>query len=563
LNTELYYIKDRKVNDYALKFVVPVPPTITELHFTWQSLIATPMPYSIALSVNDISAIGTPTINITRKGQVPMKEQGSYCYRHLDTYLILIMCFIAVFRISLPCTGKVSAEVDVNIYVNITMSPSSNVTQLTLRRKKICLKGSPYQNVAVEESVLADPSAMVTSSNPLYIMIGFASGIILLVSFGAMFCYYRSQKGNNPDVSNSYAGVTSHLSTSKAGHSFLRVDTPNNSSTISKTGSQYWSFRRLATPTSMQTSVIVPVHTNDIRNTRLSDQIAELLVERRRILLQDRLQEGTFAQIYSGILIEEKSELNREVFVKTVSDQASKMQVNLFLTEGMSMYSLQHRHVLSVIGACMDDPLRPLLLYPFMNQGNLKLFLQKCKFSAEGQMHTLLTQDLVSIALQIVQGMIYLHKRKIIHKDLGTRNCVVAENDDGSLLVKITDNALSRDLFPNDYHCLGDNENRPVKWLSIESLLHKEFHQASDVWAFGVTFWELMTLGQQPYFEVDPFEMGAYLRDGYRLFQPINCPDKLYDIMICCWNTVPEDRPTFLHLLTFLQEFYTALGRYI
>ncbi len=26
--------------------------------------------------------------------------------------------------------------------------------------------------------------------------------------------------------------------------------------------------------------------------------------------------------------------------------------------------------------------------------------------------------------------------------------------------VKITDNALARDLFPMDYHCLGDNENR-------------------------------------------------------------------------------------------------------
>ncbi len=74
---------------------------------------------------------------------------------------------------------------------------------------------------------------------------------------------------------------------------------------------------------------------------------------------------------------------------------------------------------------------------------------------------------------------------------------------------------------------MGDNENRPVKWLSLESLLKKEFTQASDVWSYGVTIWELMTLGNQPYLEVDPFEMGAYLRDGYRLFQPINCPDKL------------------------------------
>jgi RYK receptor-like tyrosine kinase len=46
-------------------------------------------------------------------------------------------------------------------------------------------------------------------------------------------------------------------------------------------------------------------------------------------------------------------------------------------------------------------------------------------------------------------------------------------------------------------------------------------------WSFGVLLWELTTLAQQPYVEVDPFEMAAYLRDGYRLAQPVNCPDEL------------------------------------
>ena len=52
---------------------------------------------------------------------------------------------------------------------------------------------------------------------------------------------------------------------------------------------------------------------------------------------------------------------------------------------------------------------------------------------------------------------------------------------DDNLRVQITDNALSRDLFPQDYHCLGDNENRPIKWLAIESLLSDSFTAASDV----------------------------------------------------------------------------------
>lgn len=54
-----------------------------------------------------------------------------------------------------------------------------------------------------------------------------------------------------------------------------------------------------------------------------------------------------------------------------------------------------------------------------------------------------------------------------------------------------------------------------------------ESHVLFPQWAFGVTLWELMTLGQTPYVDIDPFEMSAYLKDGYRIAQPINCPDEL------------------------------------
>lgn len=52
---------------------------------------------------------------------------------------------------------------------------------------------------------------------------------------------------------------------------------------------------------------------------------------------------------------------------------------------------------------------------------------------------------------------------------------------DDDLNVKVTDCALSRDLFPQDYCCLGDNENRPVKWMAVESLEQGRYTVASDV----------------------------------------------------------------------------------
>ncbi|PNF27269.1 hypothetical protein B7P43_G05298 [Cryptotermes secundus] len=189
----------------------------------------------------------------------------------------------------------------------------------------------------------------------------------------------------------------------------------------------------------------------------------------------------------------------------------------------MTMYSLSHKNVLSVLGVSIEDHTAPFLIYPHRGDSNLKRFLQTCKLSAEGVARVLTTQEVVAMALQVVHAMQFLHKKRLLHRDLATRNCMV----DQQLKVQVADNALSRDLFPADYHCLGDNENRPVKWLAIESLVHANFSTASDVWSFGVLLWELTTLAQQPYVEVDPFEMAAYLRDGYRLAQPINCPDEL------------------------------------
>ena len=51
---------------------------------------------------------------------------------------------------------------------------------------------------------------------------------------------------------------------------------------------------------------------------------------------------------------------------------------------------------------------------------------------------------------------------------------------DGQNLL-LADSSLSRDLFPGDYHCLGDNENRPIKWMPIEAINSKKYSKASDV----------------------------------------------------------------------------------
>ncbi|XP_074820277.1 tyrosine-protein kinase RYK isoform X4 [Natator depressus] len=305
------------------------------------------------------------------------------------------------------------------------------------------------------------------------------------------------------------------------------------------------------------------IEKNDLKSVTLLEakaKVKDIAISRERITLKDVLQEGTFGRIFHGILIEEKDpSKEKQVFVKTVKDQASEVQVTMMLTESCKLRGLHHRNLLPITHVCIEDGEKPMVLLPFMNWGNLKLFLRQCKLVEANNPQAISQQDLVHMAIQIACGMSYLARREVIHKDLAARNCVI----DDALQVKITDNALSRDLFPMDYHCLGDNENRPVRWMALESLVNNEFSSASDVWAFGVTLWELMTLGQTPYVDIDPFEMAAYLKDGYRIAQPINCPDELFAVMACCWALDPEERPKFQQLVQCLTEFHAALGAYV
>lgn len=53
------------------------------------------------------------------------------------------------------------------------------------------------------------------------------------------------------------------------------------------------------------------------------------------------------------------------------------------------------------------------------------------------------------------------------------------------------------------------------------------------------------------------------LERGYRMPQPDNCPQELYELMMQCWKERPEERPTFEYMKSVLEDFFTATeGQY-
>ncbi|XP_061096325.1 tyrosine-protein kinase RYK isoform X2 [Conger conger] len=530
-DAELYYVRDDVVSHYALSFIMPVPADTNSLHFTWHS--NKKVDYKLGFQVDNPAAMSLPKSSIPAQGEVPRSR--------------------SVFRVDLFCLGKMDAEVIVTMQLNLTIQ-ANNFTALNFKRRKTCYKRleQPDPKVpAFPNKTLNRPMfetvnpAPTTSTRVFYISVGVCCAVIFLVAIVLAVLHLHSMKRVEMEDSVSDSGSSQGLSQpSTQTTQYLRADTPNN-----------------ATPVTIYPSL--RIEKNDLRSVTLQEakaRVKDIAISRERVTLKDVLQEGTFGRIFHGFLLDEKDPTKeKQVFVKTVKDHASEVQVTMMVTESCKLRGLHHRNLLPISHVCTEDGEKPMVLLPYMSWGNLKLFLRQCKLAEANNPQAVSQQDLVHMAIQIACGMSYLARREVIHKDLASRNCVI----DDSMQVKITDNALARDLFPMDYHCLGDNENRPVRWMALESLLNNDFSSAGDVWAFGVTLWELMTLGQTPYVDIDPFEMAAYLKDGYRIAQPINCPDELFAVMACCWALDPEERPKFQQLVQCLTEFHAALGAYV
>ena len=47
--------------------------------------------------------------------------------------------------------------------------------------------------------------------------------------------------------------------------------------------------------------------------------------------------------------------------------------------------------------------------------------------------------------------------------------------------------------------------------------------------------------------------------EGYRMKQPEGCPGDIYEAMTACWDSTPEDRPTFKELHEFLTKYKVSI----
>ena len=200
-----------------------------------------------------------------------------------------------------------------------------------------------------------------------------------------------------------------------------------------------------------------------------------------------------------------------------------------------------HRNIIQLLGVCTDaEPL--LMILELAGRGDLRsLLIRTISRSGNSSFGPV---DLLYFALDIVQGMMFLQTKNIIHRDLACRNCFVADD----MTVKIGDFGLSRAASISDYYQKEGLKTMPIRWSPPEVLANGFFSSYSDVWSFGVVMWELFALGETPYVGYSGSDVAKYVTNGYRLEAPSECDDRIYMLMRHCWKTTPESRPTFIAL---------------
>ncbi|XP_013400873.1 tyrosine-protein kinase PR2 isoform X2 [Lingula anatina] len=260
---------------------------------------------------------------------------------------------------------------------------------------------------------------------------------------------------------------------------------------------------------------------------------------------------GEFGIVQQGVWTNDNGQ-KIQVAIKCLSKERMQTGIADFLKEATMMHTVDHDNIVRLYGVVLDSSSEaPLMLVTEL--APMRSLLECLKDTSAHPNFPVTT--LCEYATQIAKGMEYLETRRMIHRDLAARNILVFSKTK----VKISDFGMSRALgLSRDYYQTNFNVNLklPIAWCAPECINYLRFTTASDVWAFGVTLWEMFSYGLQPWggFSGQQILEAIDEPNCRRLEQPDCCPKEFYGLMLKCWENDPGRRPTFLEIAAMLPQ---------
>ncbi|XP_063164852.1 serine/threonine-protein kinase B-raf isoform X2 [Candoia aspera] len=268
-----------------------------------------------------------------------------------------------------------------------------------------------------------------------------------------------------------------------------------------------------------------------------------------QITVGQRIGSGSFGTVYKG-------KWHGDVAVKMLNVTApTPQQLQAFKNEVGVLRKTRHVNILLFMG--------------YSTKPQLAIVTQWCEGSSlYHHLHIIETKfemiKLIDIARQTAQGMDYLHAKSIIHRDLKSNNIFLHED----LTVKIGDFGLatvkSRWSGSHQFEQLSGS----ILWMAPEVIRMQDknpYSFQSDVYAFGIVLYELMT-GQLPYSNINNrdqiiFMVGrGYLSPDLSKVRS-NCPKAMKRLMADCLKKKRDERPLFPQILASIELLARSLPK--
>jgi serine/threonine protein kinase len=125
---------------------------------------------------------------------------------------------------------------------------------------------------------------------------------------------------------------------------------------------------------------------------------------------------------------------------------------------------------------------RPYLLMEYVEASNLKMLI--------GRTDELLAENVAQIVIDMAQGLEQVHDSGFIHLDFKPENILVTRN----ARVRLIDFDLAQPK-PEEPRKMAGNPGTPA-YMAPEHLQHLALDQRADIFAFGVTAYEVLTFAK-------------------------------------------------------------------
>jgi len=277
--------------------------------------------------------------------------------------------------------------------------------------------------------------------------------------------------------------------------------------------------------------------------------IAGWEVDMSELKLRDRIGAGTTAEVFRA------SWHGTDVAVK----QLRAPLPSEFQRELSVLLQFRHPHLVLFMGVSTAGC--PKIVSELCDGGTVFALLH------ERQELSILWSQRLKVAVDTAKGMNFLHRQRVIHRDLKSLNLLLAarvESTSDIPWTKISDFGLSRymPLAPSgslgSTGCMMTGGVGTPFWIAPEVIRGEIYDEKADVYSFGIVLYELICR-RIPYdgSGLEPLSIAFAVTNGRRpdcSYVPKGCPVHLRRSMHCCWAPSPRDRPSFDGALELLKR---------